>query len=74
VGDALGTYEHAKWGGTCRVQIFAMHVDKQLDHWPEENVRQRKWLPLDEAIDAIAKRELAEVVERLASIAIADIT
>ena len=65
VGDALGIYELDKWGGTCRVQLFAMRVDKQLEHWPEENVRERQWMPLHDAVRAVANREVGELIARL---------
>lgn len=66
VGDTLGAYDHDKWGGTCNVHMFAMAVDKQLEHWPEAHVRQRQWLPIDEAAEAVAKRALATMITRLA--------
>jgi 8-oxo-dGTP pyrophosphatase MutT (NUDIX family) len=65
VGDELGVYEQAKWGGTCRVRVFAMHVERELGEWPERKVRQRQWLPLDQAIAAVANRDLARIIAKL---------
>ena len=68
VGEKLGAYEQAKWGGTCRVRIFTMRVDKVLDDWPEANVRQRKWMMSDKAAEAVANRDLARLIERLSDV------
>ncbi|MCG8583187.1 MAG: NUDIX hydrolase [Pirellulales bacterium] len=66
VGSSLGAYEQEKWGGVCRVHMFAMTVHEQLDHWPEAHVRQRQWLPIEEAAEAVAKAELGAMIRKLA--------
>jgi len=65
VGNELGRYEVAKWGGICRVCIFAMCVTRQFDDWAEANVRQRQWMPVDEAVAAVKSRDLAEIIAAL---------
>jgi phosphohistidine phosphatase len=64
-GEELGRYEQTKWGGICRVRVFAMRVEKQLDDWPEANVRQRQWMSLDEAAEAVKNRDLARSIRTL---------
>ena len=31
--DMLGTYEYAKWGGVCHVEVFGMRVERILEEW-----------------------------------------
>lgn len=35
--------------GLCRAEMFAMCVTEQLESWPEQDARERKWLAIDEA-------------------------
>ncbi|XP_052180900.1 nudix hydrolase 18, mitochondrial-like [Diospyros lotus] len=49
--------------------MFPMRVTKELDSWPEKNVRQRIWMSVDEAREVCAhpwmKKALDEFVRRL---------
>eukprot|EP00884_Botryococcus_braunii_P004645 jgi/Botrbrau1/14181/Bobra.182_3s0114.1 len=36
--------------GHCVAYMFAMHVEEELEHWPEENTRQRRWCTVEEAV------------------------
>ncbi|MCG8510665.1 MAG: NUDIX hydrolase [Rhodospirillales bacterium] len=67
VGDALGSYDYDKWGGTCSVLVFAMAVEQILDDWPERNMRDRQWLPAAEAADLVKKREVGDLIRALAA-------
>lgn len=46
--EAVGRYAYRKWGGTCRVEVFAMEVESVLDRWAED-FREREWLTPEEA-------------------------
>ena len=67
---SLGRYRYKKWGGTCRVEVFLMQVDEELETWPEDYFRERKWLDLESAQDLIdvpgLKKLLAKVPQYLA--------
>jgi phosphohistidine phosphatase len=66
VGDVpLGSYEYEKWGGTCAVEVYAMHVREVLDDWPEPH-RQRRWLSLDEAASTVETDDLRRMFTALA--------
>jgi len=60
----LGEYSYAKWGGICEVKVFPMHVTKVLDDWPEANLRNRKWLSIDKAINLVSKEELRRILRQ----------
>lgn len=63
--EEMGEYQYNKWGGTCTVKIFALKVKEVLDVWPESNVRQRKWVSVDEAMEILDLPELQELVRSL---------
>uniref|UniRef100_A0A0D9W0J7 Nudix hydrolase domain-containing protein n=1 Tax=Leersia perrieri TaxID=77586 RepID=A0A0D9W0J7_9ORYZ len=35
--------------GMCRAAVFALHVNEELDSWPEQSTRRRTWLTVSEA-------------------------
>lgn len=61
---AIGSYQYEKWGGTCTVEVFAMHVQKVLDEW-EESYRDREWVSVDEAMRRVNEPELKRILKRL---------
>ena len=60
----LGEYYCNKWGGTCHVKMFPLHVTKIFDEWPEDYLRKRKWMSLKDAFDNIKKSELQMLLEK----------
>ena len=60
----IGTYQYAKYGGTCLVTVFLMQVTEVLEDWPERNVRTRVWLPPEEAIDLLEEPALRDIVQQ----------
>ncbi|GER37279.1 Nudix hydrolase [Striga asiatica] len=38
--------------GCCRAAMFAMAVEEELESWPEQSTRSRKWLSVTEAADS----------------------
>src|SRR5262245_51851986 len=58
----VGRYRYEKWGGTCDVTVFCMHVTEVLEDWPERSVRRRRWLSLAEAPDWLANDDLRAIV------------
>ncbi len=59
----MATYEYHKWGGVCKVQVFALEVTEVLAEWDEMNDRNRTIVPLAEAIELV-KPELTEVLKQ----------
>ena len=60
----LGEYTYNKWGGTCHVKVFPLHVTKIFDEWPEDDLRKRKWMSLKNAIDIVEKSELQMLLKK----------
>jgi len=58
----LGKYRYQKWGGSCVVQVFALEVTRELDSWPEAEIRERKWMRQKEAAKAIEEPDLKKLI------------
>ena len=63
--EAVGTYKYSKWGGTCRVEVFAMEVVDIHETWPE-SFRERTWLSLEEAVERLDEPGLIDLFRKLA--------
>lgn len=62
----LGNFVYEKFQGTYLVKVYAMKVAKVREHWDEENERERKWFPIDEAADVAGRPAVARLIRRLA--------
>jgi 8-oxo-dGTP pyrophosphatase MutT (NUDIX family) len=51
----------------CEVDVFLMHVEIELDDWPERAERERRWVRPDEAARLIREAGLIEMMLRLAA-------
>ena len=56
----VGTYHYLKekkdgTGVPCSVDVYALAVTKQLDDWPEKNVRELAWMSVDQAVAQISE-------------------
>jgi phosphohistidine phosphatase len=60
----IGRYRYHKWGGECEVSVYPMRVTRTLRDWPEKD-RQRRWLPLQEALVLIEQARLRALLQRL---------
>jgi len=59
---SLGKYRYKKWGGTCKVEVFLMRVSEELEVWPEDYFRERKWLDLDSAVALVDEPGLKKLL------------
>ena len=66
--QAIGYYEYRKWGGVCKVQVFALRVEKVLDEWQEMALRRRAIVPLAQALKLVENKDLAAIIERYAAV------
>lgn len=49
--------------GLCKATMFALLVKEELDSWPEQNVRERSWLTIPEAIQRCRHSWMREALE-----------
>ncbi len=68
VEHELGHYSYEKWGGTCHVRVFLLHVTKVMESWEEQYFRRRKWLPLKEAIAEVDEEALQRILKKVAKV------
>lgn len=62
---SLGSYEYAKFGGTCRVKVFGLRVTRVHDHYDEEQLRERRWFAVADAVRAARRPVIAAFIARL---------
>ena len=60
----LGNYSYKKWGGICKVKVYALEVISIMDVW-EENFRERKWVEINEVGKYINEKEVLKIVTKL---------
>lgn len=60
-------FSYRKWHGTCEVTLFPLLVQELGEHWPEEDVRRRKWVTREGIEDHIENPEMKGAVRRLLS-------
>jgi 8-oxo-dGTP pyrophosphatase MutT (NUDIX family) len=63
----VGSYHYLKakkdgGGMPCSVDVFALAVTKQLDDWPEKNVRVLAWVPVEQAVIQVSEPGLRQVL------------
>ena len=63
--ESLGSYEHRKWGGTCRIEVYPLRVRVELSDWEESPVRRRLWQPLPAALLLVDNTALRAVIADL---------
>jgi 8-oxo-dGTP pyrophosphatase MutT (NUDIX family) len=69
--EAVGSYTYDKRRSNgvvpVKVKVFLLEVDEELDDWPEKDERERKWLTVAKAAEAVAEPELADLIRIVAA-------
>ena len=60
----IGRYEYEKWGGTCRVEVFVMKVEKVHTEWLESH-RDREWVSLEQAASRVKEKQLKKMLKSM---------
>lgn len=60
--EPVGSYVYEKAGLTCHVTVFLMQVTEVASQWPEEEVRERVWLKLPQALQRVEEPALRELI------------
>lgn len=58
---SYGTYKVKKWGGMCKIKVYALKVKTILEEW-EENFREREWINADKIHEYISNKDLLDIV------------
>ncbi len=61
----LGAFLSKKKNGISLIRVFSMEVTKELNDYPEKNLRKRKWFDSNEAIEKIDINELKTFLIKL---------
>jgi 8-oxo-dGTP pyrophosphatase MutT (NUDIX family) len=64
---ALGSFEYAKFGRTCHVEVFSLRVTLVHDRYDEERLRERKWFALPEAVRRVRRPGVAPLIAQVAT-------
>ena len=64
-GSRIGDYTYRKWGGICEVEVFLMRVEDAVEHWPEGQIRQRRWMTVSEAEQHVEEIPLRKMILNL---------
>ena len=65
-GPSIGAYTVMKSDLLCRVDLFAMRVERTLPRWLEQDERERDWFSADDAVERVHSAELRRVITALA--------
>lgn len=62
----LGSFVLTKSSGKCLVKVFSMKVTKELNNFPEKNLRSKKWMELKEVMEKNENKGIEQLVKKLA--------
>lgn len=64
--DPVGHFTYAKRMGNisraCRVAVYGLHVQRELQDWPERHQRRRQWFDRVEAASLVQEPELVSLI------------
>ena len=68
--ESVGSYTYFKQmpDGSqvkCKVDVFPMHVERELDFWPEDTQRLRRWFFARDAARLVQESELSDLLKNL---------
>jgi 8-oxo-dGTP pyrophosphatase MutT (NUDIX family) len=61
----LGYYRYQKDGTSLRVAVFLLRVTRVLPSWAEDDLRRRKWVPLESALELLRSPGLRAMLANL---------
>jgi 8-oxo-dGTP pyrophosphatase MutT (NUDIX family) len=64
--EPVGSYVYEKDGSTCYVTVFLMQVTSSVENFPENDLRQRCWLPFAQAVLRVEDVGLRELIRSVA--------
>jgi len=61
----VGQFVNEKKNRKELIKVYTMEVDKELDDFPEKNLRKRKWFSFEEAIEKISNPQMKSYLKKL---------
>jgi phosphohistidine phosphatase len=61
---SLGSYADRKWRRDCKVLMFLLRYEEDVEPWEESSIRERLWCNFEEAQVRLKKQELRELLDR----------
>jgi 8-oxo-dGTP pyrophosphatase MutT (NUDIX family) len=58
---SAGVFDYRKGNATYRVTVFLLHVEREVDHWPEASTRRRSWKSFADALLLHGRDEAQQV-------------
>ncbi len=68
VGGLIGSYTYRKRGDLYEVSVFPLDVTVSLPLWPEAFVRERRWVPMVEAVELVRHDSLRSLLAAAAEL------
>jgi 8-oxo-dGTP pyrophosphatase MutT (NUDIX family) len=67
----VGTFQHRKLLSSrkavaCKIDVYLLQVETELDDWPERAERRRRWFSLDEAAAVVDNPSFKALLSRVA--------
>lgn len=66
--EPVGNYVYEKWSRTCYVTVYLMQVTEVLTDWPEQHLRERRWIRLADASEIVDDAGLRKVLQGITAI------
>ena len=65
-GDEIGSYRYPKWDAFCKVKVYPMKVEREIDEadWQESH-RGRQWVSVQEAVAMVKNEDVKRIVALL---------
>ena len=64
--EPLGDFVYRKQKGECLVTVYGMRVLSMDEVWMEQDIRERCWFGIDEAVNLIGRKEIQPMISKLA--------
>ena len=58
----IGEFQYKKRSALCRVTVFPLEVSEVLKKWPEDSLRERKWVDVSKASKLVREKELGKII------------
>jgi 8-oxo-dGTP pyrophosphatase MutT (NUDIX family) len=62
--DPVGSYCYEKLGNVHHVIVYLLRVTEVAEAWPEDGLRQRCWLSIEQAVHRVEDQGLREILRR----------